>query len=162
MGVQVGKIPACVRIGVVSDTHGHLHPEVLDALRGVDLVVHAGDIGDPCILDQLRQIAPVRAVRGNMDSDAWADQLPDQVVLEAGSARILMIHDCDCATLGNCEQYAAVIAGHSHRPRREMHGHTLFFNPGSAGVPRPGNPVSVGVLQVRGDIVDGEIVLLEA
>jgi putative phosphoesterase len=147
MGVQGGIISPRARIGVVSDTH---------------LVVHAGDIGDPCILDQLRQIAPVCAVRGNMDSDAWAAQLPDEVVLEAGGARILIVHDCNRVGLEDCEQYAAVIAGHSHRPHREMRGHTLFFNPGSAGVPRPGNPVSVGVLQVHGDSVDGEIVLLEA
>jgi uncharacterized protein len=162
MGMQVGTIPSHALIGVVADTHGVLHPEVVDALRGVDLVVHAGDIGDPRILDMLREIAPVRAVRGNMDSEAWANELPDRVVLEVGSKRILMIHDCDCAKLGDCSGYAVVIAGHSHRPLREKRSGTLFFNPGSAGMARPGNPVSVGVLKVCEDCVDGEIVLLEA
>lgn len=161
MSLQAVRIQAPARIGVVADTHGYLHPEALDALRGVDLVMHAGDIGDPCILDQLRQIAPVRAVRGNMDSDAWAEALPDEVVLEAGGAKILMVHDGDRARVQEGE-YAAVIAGHSHSACRVCHCGTLFFNPGSAGACRPGKPVSVGVLQVSGDTVQGEIVLLEA
>jgi hypothetical protein len=140
-----------------------MHPEVMDALRGVDLVVHAGDIGDPDILEQLRSIAPVRAVRGNMDSGGWADSLPERLELEAGNARILMVHDVDAAKLDDGQQrYAAVIAGHSHLAEQQSKGGILFFNPGTAGPARPGRPVSVGVLRIDGDRIESEIVLLEA
>jgi putative phosphoesterase len=148
---------------VVADTHGWMHPEVMDALRGVDLVLHVGDIGDPAILEELGRIAPVRAVRGNMDSEPWAQGLPDEVELEAGAAIILMVHDGDKVKLKEGDRrYAAVIAGHSHLAQQESRSGTLFFNPGTAGRARPGRAVSVGVIEVEAGRVQGEIVLLEA
>jgi uncharacterized protein len=150
------------RIGVVADTHGWMHPEVLDALRGVDLVVHVGDIGDPAILEQLRRIAPVQAVRGNMDSEPWACALPDEVEIEAGTAKILMVHDVDRVNAEQAASHDAVIVGHSHLALQERRRGTLFFNPGTAGHARPGRPVSVGVLEIDCGTVAGEIFLLEA
>jgi uncharacterized protein len=150
------------RIGVVADTHGWLHPGVFDALRGAALVVHAGDIGAPSILERLRSIAPVQAVRGNADSGEWADSLPEQVVLEAGTLRILVVHEVERAQLDRPDtHYAAVITGHSHVAEQQtLHG-TLFFNPGTAGRARLGRPLSVGLLDVRGERIESEIVLLE-
>ncbi|MBI5533317.1 MAG: metallophosphoesterase family protein [Deltaproteobacteria bacterium] len=153
--------PQC-RIGVVADTHGWMHPEVSDALRGVDLIVHVGDIGDPGILEELRRIAPVQAVRGNMDSEPWACTLPDEVEIEAGTARILMVHDADRVKPEQVAAHDAVIVGHSHLAAQEKRSGKLFFNPGTAGHARPGRPVSVGLLQIDCGRIDGEIVLLEA
>lgn len=124
-------------IGLISDTHGLLRPEALDALQGSDLIIHAGDVGKPGIIDQLRALAPVVAVRGNIDKGDWASQLPETVVVEAGPALIYVIHDIgqldlDPAAAG----FNAVVSGHSHKPGRTERNGVMYVNPGSAG-PRP-------------------------
>lgn len=155
--------PSCFRIGVVSDTHGWLRPEVLRALRGVDLVMHAGDIGDPDILRELEAVAPVRAVRGNMDCGAWARELPEQLEIETDHGTIVMVHDADRLNgRSGQRRIVAVIAGHTHVAEQEDREGTLFFNPGSAGPSRKGLPVSVGLIEIRNGRVQGEIVFLEA
>ena len=134
-----------MRIGVIADTHGLVRPDALAALAGAELIVHAGDVGGPEVLDALGAIAPVRAVRGNNDRGAWAARLPGSDVVEVGARRLYVIHDVkelalDPAAAG----FAAVIAGHSHRPRNEVVGGVLYFNPGSAGPRRFKLPISVG------------------
>ena len=131
-------------MGVISDTHGLLRPEALAALEGVDAIVHAGDIGSAGILDALRRIAPVVAVRGNNDRDAWAASLPELAKTEIGGTRIWVVHDVndlgkDPALAG----VAVVISGHSHSPRVERRKGLLFLNPGSAGPPRFSLPIRV-------------------
>ena len=148
-----------VCLGVVSDTHGLLRPEVLAALQGSQQIVHAGDIGDPEILERLRGIAPVTAVRGNVDHGAWALSLPGTATLEVGHLRILIVHDADTLLLDpEREGFAGVVSGHTHRPSNKRRSGVLFFNPGSAG---PGLPVSVGRLTISGDSVNGKIFRLE-
>src|SRR5688572_5814528 len=105
------------RIGVVSDTHGLLRPEALDRLRGVDRIVHAGDIGSPEVLSALAAVAPVTAVRGNNDRDAWARDFPETVILEVGQVRLYILHDVKTIAIDlRAEAIAAVVAGHSHKP----------------------------------------------
>ena len=146
------------RIGLISDTHGLLRPEALDALRGSDLIVHAGDIGDPLILAALSRIAPVTAVRGNNDHGAWADALPQTAELTIGELRLIVIHDLKelriaAATAG----FQVVVAGHSHRPRVERREGVCFVNPGSAGPRRFSLPVSVATLVVQGPQIDVQV-----
>jgi len=148
------------RVGVISDTHGLVRPEALHALAGSDLVVHAGDIGGSEVLERLREIAPVIAVRGNNDRDAWAGDLPERITVDISGWSVLVLHDVK--TLGLDAAAAgldAVIAGHSHRPRIEWHGGVLFLNPGSAGPRRFSLPVAVAHLrvdrrQLHADIVE--------
>jgi hypothetical protein len=144
-----------VRVGVISDTHGLLRPEAIRALRGASLIVHAGDIGGREILDELNAIAPVTAVRGNNDREAWARHLPETAVLEVGEARLFVIHDLNAlAQDPRAEGFAAVISGHSHQPLSVRRGGVLYFNPGSAGPRRFHLPVSLGMLRVsRGRVV---------
>ena len=131
-------------LGLISDTHGLLRPEALKALAGADLILHAGDVGNPEILDELRRVAPVIAVRGNIDQGAWAEALPQTAVVNAGSARILMLHDLhelalDPAVAG----FHIVISGHSHKPGEKMREGVLYVNPGSAGPRRFRLPITV-------------------
>jgi putative phosphoesterase len=137
------------RIGLISDTHGLLRPEVIRALRGSEQILHAGDVGAPEIVDELRRIAPVVAVRGNVDRGAWAEALPETVSVEPG---IFVIHDVkqlriDPAAAG----YRAVISGHSHKPSRMERNGVLYLNPGAAGPRRFRLPVSVALLEIRGE-----------
>ncbi|HSN33844.1 MAG TPA: metallophosphoesterase family protein [Ideonella sp.] len=152
-----------MRIGVIADTHGLVRPEALAALAGSDLIVHAGDVGGPEVLAALGAIAPVRAVRGNNDKGAWAARLPERDVVEVGARRLYVLHDVkelelDPAAAG----YAAVIAGHSHRPRNEVVGGVLYFNPGSAGPRRFSLPVTVGRLDAGRRLAATIIDLAEA
>jgi putative phosphoesterase len=138
-----------IRVGLISDTHGLLRPEAIEALRGSDFIVHAGDVGDASILEQLASIAPVTAVRGNTDHGDWARALPETAVLQLGEALIYVIHDVaeldlDPAAAG----VHAVVSGHSHRASREIRGGVLFINPGSAGPRRFNLPISAGELLV--------------
>ena len=147
-----------MRVGVISDTHGLLRPEALRALRGASVIVHAGDIGGPEILDELNAIAPVTAVRGNNDREAWARRLPETAVLEVGGARLYVIHDLEALAVDpQAEGFAAVISGHSHQPRSVRRGGVLYFNPGSAGPRRFRLPVSLGTLRVEGGKVAGRL-----
>ena len=146
-------------IGVISDTHGLLRPEALAALKGSDYIIHAGDIGDPAVLDKLGEIAPVTAVRGNVDKAAWAKKIPSSNVLEVSGVSIYVLHDLAQLDLKpDASGFAAVISGHSHIPKQETKNGVLYFNPGSAGPRRFRLPVSVGRLTIQGHELRGEIV----
>ena len=145
----------CVRhngrviVGLISDTHGLLREQALRALEGVDHIVHAGDVGKPEIIDALSALAPVVAVRGNIDKGAWADRLPTTAVAEVRDARIFVLHDLkqldlDPATAG----FHIVVSGHSHKPGRSESAGVLYINPGSAGPRRFKLPVTVARLDV--------------
>jgi len=149
-------------IGVISDTHGLLRPQAVAALQGSALIIHAGDVGPAEILDELRKIAPVIAVRGNVDRGAWAERLPQSEIVEHEGIRLYVLHilddlDLDPPTAG----FHAVISGHTHRPKTETKDGVLYFNPGSAGPRRFDLPVSVGRLSVTGGRLRGEFVYLE-
>lgn len=136
-------------VGLISDTHGLLRAEALRALQGSDLIVHAGDAGDAQILETLRTIAPVVAVRGNVDNGAWAAQLPLTAIAECRAVRIYVIHilqelDLDPAAAG----FHIVVSGHSHKPSRSERGGVLYLNPGSAGPRRFRLPVTIARLDV--------------
>lgn len=151
-----------MRVGLISDTHGVLRPEALEALAGVDHILHAGDIGTAEILSDLGHIAPVTAVRGNNDKGPWAGKIAEVEVATFGGVHVYMIHDIkeldlDPAAAG----FAAVIAGHSHRPNIEQKNGVLFVNPGSAGPRRFKLPISVGFLDVAHGAVSASIRELE-
>lgn len=138
-----------MRIGVISDTHGLLRAEAVAALQGADHILHAGDIGDPAILDALRALAPVTTIRGNIDRTGTCAQLPPTELVELDEVSFYMLHnladlDLDAAAAG----IAAVISGHTHQPKIEYRKGVLYFNPGSAGPKRFSLPVSVGVLEI--------------
>ena len=149
-------------IGLISDTHGLLRPEAIAALRGSDLIVHSGDIGDQRVLDGLSRLAPVTAIRGNVDRGSWAASLPETETTKVGEAYVFIIHnvaelDLDPTAAG----FHAVVSGHSHRPGwREKDG-VLFVNPGSAGPRRFTLPITVGRLHVTGATIVPEIIDLE-
>jgi len=154
---------ASLLIGVISDTHGLLRPEALEALRGSTRIIHAGDVGSPEILETLSAIAPVTAVRGNVDEGAWARKLPETQVLELGGVFIYVLHDLAQLDLKpDAAGFSAVISGHSHVPKQETRDGVLYFNPGSAGPRRFRLPVSVGRLIVESGTVRGELVTLPA
>jgi putative phosphoesterase len=153
-----------ILIGVISDTHDLLRPEAVEALRGSDHIIHAGDVGAPEILDTLREIAPVTAVRGNVDKGAWArEKLRDSEVLEIAAVSIYVLHDLGQLDLKpQAAGVAVVVSGHSHVPKQEMRDGVLYFNPGSAGPRRFKLPVSIGKLILEDGRVRGELVPLLA
>ncbi len=149
-------------IGVISDTHGLLRPEAAEALAGAACIIHAGDIGSPEILEALREIAPVHAVRGNIDRAAWAEALPETEVVEVYDQHLYVLHnlnelDLDPAAAG----FQAVIAGHSHRPKIADKDGVLYFNPGSAGPRRFTLPIALGRLRLVKGRLRGEIIKLD-
>lgn len=149
------------RIGLVSDTHGLLRPQVLEALAGCRELLHGGDIGGPQILDALQQLAPVTAVRGNNDQQPWAQAIPDTVQREVDGIRILMVHDLKTLSIDPTEQRIdVVVAGHSHKPSIVERDGVLHVNPGSAGPRRFRLPVSVGVLVIDRGEVQAELIEL--
>jgi putative phosphoesterase len=146
-------------VGVISDTHGLVRPEAVAALQGVSLIIHAGDVGTPEVLEQLRLVAPVVAVRGNTDQDLWARELPLVEVVELGMVSFYVLHnvnelDLDPAVSG----FSAVISGHSHQPSIDSRNGVLFINPGSAGARRLKLHPSVAVLTVREKSVSAGII----
>jgi putative phosphoesterase len=150
-----------IQIGVISDTHGLLRPEALFALAGSDHIIHAGDIGEPAILDQLTDIAPLTAVRGNVDHGAWAKKIPEINVLEVGGVSIYIIHNLQELDLKpEASGLAAVVYGHSHVAKREIKNGVLYFNPGSAGRKRFVLPVTLGKLLIRNQELEPEIIEL--
>jgi uncharacterized protein len=154
---------AATIIGVISDTHGLLRPEALAALRGSDYIIHAGDIGDPVILEKLSKIAPVTAIRGNVDREVWARKIPETNVLEAGGVSIYVLHNLQQLDLKpEAAGFAVAIYGHSHVPKQETKNGVLYFNPGSAGPRRFRLPVTIGRLRVSDRRVLGEIVEIVA
>jgi uncharacterized protein len=148
-----------ITIGVVSDTHGLLRPEALAALQGSKHIIHAGDIGEPGILKELAAIAPVTAVRGNIDRDAWARKVPTTEVLEVGGLLIYVLHILEQMDLNpEAAGFSVVVSGHSHIPKQEVRSGVLYFNPGSAGPRRFKLPVTVGKLSIERGSVRGEII----
>ena len=152
-----------MRIGVISDTHGLLRPEAIAALRGCDRILHAGDIGDPEILDRLRELAPVTAIRGNVDRGPWAKALPETKVVEVAGISIYMLHDLAQLDLKpEAAGFRVVIYGHSHQPKIEEKNGVLYFNPGSAGRRRFRLPVGVGRLVISRQRIQTELIKLDA
>lgn len=148
-------------IGVISDTHGLVRPEALAALRGVDRIVHAGDIGSADVLARLETIAPVSAVRGNNDRGPWAEALPLTDVVPIGDVSLYLLHDLHELDLEpRVAGFAAVISGHSHQPRMDEKDGVLYLNPGSAGPRRFTLPISIARLTVRGASLRAEIIPL--
>ena len=151
-----------MRIGVISDTHGLLRPEAVTALRGSDHILHAGDIGDPEILDRLRELAPVTAIRGNVDREAWATALSETELIDVEGVSIYMLHDLTRLDLKpEAAGIRVVIYGHSHQPKIEEKNGVLYFNPGSAGPRRFRLPVSVGTIEIEEGKVIAEHVALK-
>jgi uncharacterized protein len=134
-------------IGLISDTHGLIRQEALAALKGSDLIIHAGDVGNLGVIEQLRAVAPVVAVRGNVDTGAWASQLPTTAVVEAGSILIYVLHDIQQLDLDPAAaEFNIVVSGHSHKPSRTERSGVTYLNPGSAGPRRFQLPVTVARL----------------
>jgi len=153
-----------ITIGLISDTHGRLRPEAVEVLRGSDFIVHAGDIGDPAILIELGRIAPVTAIRGNVDKGPWAASIPETEVLEVGGLLIYVIQsvgdldlDLDPAAAG----FDVLVHGHSHQPGVREKGGALYVNPGSAGPRRFSLPISVGRMVARDGAVSAELIEIE-
>ena len=141
-----------MRIGVISDTHGLLRPEVTERLAGVHYIIHAGDIGRSEVISGLRKIAPVTAIRGNIDRGEWAAEYPHTALVELGGRSIYVLHnlkelDLDPAAAG----IDAVVSGHAHRPKIETVGGVLYLNPGSAGPRRFTLPIALAALELTGD-----------
>ena len=145
-----------MRIGLISDTHGLLRESAVNYLRGSDLILHAGDVGGPQILETLQGLAPVRAVRGNNDRDAWACGLPLKETFEAAGVRIHLVHDIKDLVFDPAAQGVdVVVTGHSHKPSVDRRDGVLYINPGSAGRRRFKLPISVGRLEVDAGRVEG-------
>jgi uncharacterized protein len=151
-----------VIIGVISDTHGLLRPEAIAALQGSDYIVHAGDVGEPEVLDKLAAIAPLTAVRGNVDHGGWVRKIPATNVLEIGEISIYVLHSIQELDLKpEAAKFGAVIYGHSHVPKQEWKNGVLYFNPGSAGPSRFKLPITVGRLTIEHSKIKAEILRLE-
>jgi putative phosphoesterase len=152
---------AIVIIGVISDTHGLLRSEALAALRGSDYIIHAGDIGDSAILRELGKIAPVTAIRGNVDREGWAKKIPATNVLEVAGISIYVLHNlAELDLKPEAAGFAVVAYGHSHVAKQETRNGVLYFNPGSAGPRRFRLPVTIGRLKVKDGKVSAEIIEL--
>lgn len=138
-------------VGIISDTHGLLQPAAIEVFKGTDLIIHAGDVGKPDILEDLKAIAPVEAVRGNMDMDNWAHKLPETKLIEVGSVLLYVIHDVYKIDIKPAKAgISAIIHGHTHKPSSiEDHNGVLFLNPGSVTQPRFNSPASVALLHVN-------------
>ena|SRR5205809_5684085 len=148
-------------IGVISDTHGLLRPQAMEALVGSEHIIHAGDIGAEDIIPALREIAPVTAIRGNVDHEAWTRQYRETEVLELDGAHLYVIHILQALDLNpSAAGFAAVISGHSHQPSEQMKDGVLYFNPGSAGPRRFRLPISVGRLEIVNGKLTSQIIEL--
>ena len=150
-----------INVGVISDTHGLIRAEAIEALRASELFIHAGDVGAPEVLEHLRAIAPTIAVRGNVDKDRWAQSLPLNEVIKVGEVQIYMLHDVTELDFDpKAAEVSAVISGHSHRATAELRDGVLFLNPGSAGPRRFTLPVTVARLRVAGKSLSHEFIEL--
>ncbi|MBI6872576.1 metallophosphoesterase family protein [Clostridium aciditolerans] len=151
------------KIGVISDTHGLLRHEALEMLKGVEMIIHAGDVGDPEILQKLKEIAPVVAVRGNCDKGEWAYKLNKTEVIKLGEVLIYVIHnindiDIDLEAAG----FNIVVSGHSHKPLNIEDNGILFLNPGSIGPRRFNLPISMGILNINKEKVNANLIELDS
>jgi len=150
-----------MKVGVISDTHGLLRPEALAALQGCELVIHAGDIGKPEILEQLAAVAPLQVVRGNNDMDApWASTLADALYFDMVGWQALLVHDIADVPVDLADEVKVVITGHSHKPKIDWRGERLYLNPGSAGRRRFSLPVTLVVMEVTAAAIGTELVAL--
>ena len=150
-----------MRVGVISDTHGLLRPEAVAALRDVEHILHAGDVGEAEILDRLARIAPVTAIRGNVDRGGRCGRLPETELVELGGQSIYMLHDRMALDLDPVAAgIGAVVFGHSHQPAIEWVKGVLYFNPGSAGPRRFSLPVSVGFLEISESGIDPKLLTI--
>ena len=150
-----------MRVGVISDTHGLLRPEAARALTGVDLIVHAGDVGKAEVLSKLKELAPVFAVRGNVDTEGWAKELPETAVVDAGPACLYVLHDLrELDLVPETSGFHAVISGHTHQAEQSEKNGVLYLNPGSAGPKRFHLPVTLAVVEVQAKPWQVQIVAL--
>jgi putative phosphoesterase len=148
-------------IGVISDTHGLLRPEAVKLLQGSAHIIHAGDIGSPEIVPALEKIAPVTAIRGNIDRQSWAQRFPETEVVEFAGKHIYVIHDANALDLNpKAAGFAAVISGHSHQPKQEIKDGILYFNPGSAGPRRFKLPITLGKLDIGEGMLQAAVLTL--
>jgi uncharacterized protein len=148
-------------VGLISDTHGLLRPEAVHALTGTEHIIHAGDVGKASVLTSLQAIAPVTAVRGNVDREAWAARLPKTAVLELDHTSIYVIHDiAELDLVPEAAELSAVAFGHSHRPSMETRRGVTFVNPGSAGPARFSLPISLALMHVNAGAVEVELITL--
>jgi len=148
-----------MKVGVISDTHGLLRPEAMEALRGSDHIIHAGDIGRPEIIPALEKIASVTAIRGNIDREPWAMRYSETEVVELAGLHLYVLHDAAALDLDpRAAGFAAVISGHSHKPKHEVIQGVLRFNPGSAGPRRFSLPITVGRLEILDGAISGTII----
>ena len=150
------------RIGIISDTHGLLRPEAERRLAGVDHIVHAGDIGRPEIVGALRRIAPVTAIRGNVDSGEWAREYPETTLVSLAGKSVYVLHDLKTLHMDPGAAIDVIISGHSHVPKIETMGRTLYINPGSAGPRRFKLPITLAILELLSDGMRSEIYDLNA
>ena len=149
-------------IGVISDTHGLMRPSALEALRGADFIIHAGDVGDAIVLDQLEAIAPVHAVRGNVDFGALGERLPEDALVSWHGKHVYVYHILEDLPLDPVAAgIHAVVYGHSHKPDISEKNGVLYFNPGSAGPRRFDLPISVGRFSLQGDSLKAELIELK-
>jgi len=145
-------------VGVISDTHGLLRTEAVELLRGSEHIIHAGDIGAAEIITELAKIAPVTAIRGNVDTQAWARRFAETEVVELAGIYLYVIHDANAIDLNpKAADFAVVISGHSHKPKQEIKDGVLYFNPGSAGPRRFKLPISVGRIVIADRKASAEI-----
>ncbi|WP_446810910.1 metallophosphoesterase family protein [Methylomonas sp. 2BW1-5-20] len=153
--------PITHRIGIISDTHGLLRPEALAALQGCELIIHAGDVGKPEVLQKLNELAPMTTVRGNNDKGAWAEALPVNASVMIQQVGVYLIHDlADLAIDPVAAGVRVVISGHSHKPSLQERGGVLYLNPGSAGPRRFKLPVTIAELTVQGGEIAARIIHL--
>ncbi|AWK99434.1 metallophosphoesterase family protein [Stutzerimonas stutzeri] len=150
-----------MRIGLISDTHGLLRPEAVAALQGCAQIIHAGDIGKPQVLDGLRAIAPLEAIRGNIDTADWAQVLPERLDLRIGGLTLHVLHDLKQLDINPLAAGVdVVIAGHSHKPKVERRDGVLYVNPGSAGPRRFSLPISLALLELNDGQAQVELISL--
>jgi len=148
-------------VGVISDTHGLLRPEAIEALAGADHILHAGDVGDPGILDRLRAIAPLTAIRGNVDVSGICSTLPATEAVELGSRLFYLVHSVhDLGINPGVAGVAVVVSGHSHRPEVQERAGVIYLNPGSAGPRRFDLPVTIATVTLADGTVRAQIVTL--
>jgi putative phosphoesterase len=160
-GARISVMISKMKIGVISDTHGLLRTEAFEALRGVERILHAGDVGEAAILDELKQLAPVTAIRGNIDSGGPCAELPEMEWVELAGCNIYMLHDVHALDLDPAAAgLQAVISGHSHKPLIERKKGVLYFNPGSAGPRRFSLPISLGFLEIEDGRIEPSLVRL--
>jgi putative phosphoesterase len=149
-------------LGIISDTHGVLRQNALDALRGVDHVIHAGDIGNPEVIAALEQVAPTTAVRGNTDREPWAESLASEEILTLADTTFFILHDLHDLSLDPAAAgIQVVISGHTHQPMVQTLKDILYFNPGSASQRRRGGPLAVGHIRIAAHGIFPEIIQLD-